>query len=620
MDYFLSIRRLDMSDIYGFVAQKSISDPAMILKRMFEIIPSPEPLIIHHWIAKKGNAGFGTIHPARIVGSRHFAEDVSNGVLCVFDGIIYRDINAHEDTLVESNGAAVLLEQYLKSGIECLTKINGSFNVAWWSERTRSLVLANDKFGQRPLFWGIRNGTLVFASMFARIMATGILSSEIDVEGFADLLSYEYILGEKTLFKDVHTLPPASYLTYKGNKISIQQYWRLDHVEPRGKYDKRRLDELENIFKIAVKRSIRPDITCAIPLTGGLDSRCILAAAINQKLPFITYTMGQPDSTDVIIAQKIAHQIGVQHIFELISPDILSDWLVPMVLHQGGTIATLHSHPCRALYSSPPFDALIPGIGSDPARRFWISPAELNIQDLTTAQKLLRRKLLGKKKPQYLDRLWRPEFKTIGLHTTKEHIHNILLGYNSKDSLATRMDYFFLHERNRKFLNKAILIVRPIMDVYLPYFDHQWIKAIVSIPISERITNRIQVDLIKRLCPEILDFPYAKNLLPLSTPLWKTDMVKYYREMKRRAYQKLGFVYHGYTEVPITYYSRWSREKMRSTLVELLYKPNAAFRAYLQWETVEALLNQHFSGEEDWEPLVAALTVFEISHKLWVTP
>ena len=71
-------------------------------------------------------------------------------------------------------------------------------------------------------------------------------------------------------------------------------------------------------------------------------------------------------------------------------------------------------------------------------------------------------------------------------------------------------------------------------------------------------------------------------------------------------------------KVPNHYYFRWIRNEMRPVLVELLYNPNAAFRAYLRWETVQALLDQHFSGEADWEHLVAALSVFEIAHRLWV--
>lgn len=611
-----------MSGIYGFAAHHGISDPTDILNRMLKAIPSPGPSVKYQCATQDGHAGLGTIHPSRTGGSRYFAEDVSDSLWCIFDGIIYRDNNGLDrENLIEHDGAALLLEQYIKSGIDCLQKINGSFNVAWWDGKNRCLILANDKLSYRPLFWGLRNSTLVFASMLARIMATGLLSREIDMEGFADLLSYEYILGEKTLFKDIHILPPASYLTYEENTIHIGQYWHLDHIKPHGKYDKRRLDELENIFKLAVRRSTRSDLQCTIAMTGGLDSRCILAAAANQKLSFSTHTSGQPNSTDVVLAKKLANQTGVRHSFELTDPHFLSEWLTPMVLHQGGIMATLHSHTCQILYSPPAFDAVIHGVGGEFIRSFWASPKDLTIGNFTTVQKLLRQRMLGKKRPQYLEQIWKQEFRTLSLRAPEEHLHTLLSGYTPQDSsLVATMDYLYLHERCRKFLNKGVLTVRPSVDVYFPYFDHQWIEAVAAIPISERVTNRIQIDLIRRLCPEILDFPYAKNLIPLSAPPWKVKTIKYYREIKRRGYQRLGLVYRGPTEVPTSYYSRWIREEMRNTLVDILYNPHAAFRTYLHWETVETLLNQHFSGDENWETLVAALTVFEISHKLWVAP
>lgn len=608
-----------MSSLYGFSSHDAISNPSTLLDKMRNAIPSPGPYINRQWTAQKGHAGLGTVHPARVGKSPYFAEDPSNGVYCVFDGIIYRDRGLPGEELVESNGAVFLLEQFLKSGTDCLRKINGNFNVAWWEEKTRRLVLANDKLNHNLLFWGFRGDILVFSSLFARIMATGIMSSEIDIEGFADLLSYEYILGERTLFKDVHILPPASYLIYEKNNIHIQQYWRLDHIEPRGRYNKHRLEELTGIFTLAVKRSVRQDMNCAIALTGGLDSRCILAAAVNQHLPFFTYTGGQPDSTDVILARRLSDRTGFEHSFELIDPRVLADWLTPMVLHQGGIIATLHSHACRVLTNPPRFDAVVHGIGGEFTRSFWASLRNLNIRKLTTAQKFLKEKMAGKKRLQYLEHIWKPEFRTLGIQSPESHLNTLLAKYSPKDSLVAAMDYLYLHERCRKFLNKGILPVRPSVDVYFPYFDHQWIEAIAAIPISYRITNRIQVDLIRKLCPDILGIPYAKTFIPLSTPRWKTQIIKYYQAMRQKACQKLGIAYRGHREIPATYYPEWTRKEMHDTIANLLYNPHAAFRAYLRWDTVEILLNQHFSGKEARETLISALTVFEISHKLWVS-
>jgi asparagine synthase (glutamine-hydrolysing) len=176
-------------------------------------------------------------------------------------------VNANGENPVEPNGAELLLRHYLERGTQNLEDINGSFNVAWWDEKACRLILANDKLGHRLLFWNFSAGKLAFASTVARVMAANVSSPVIDVRGFADLLTYGYILGERTLFRDVHVLQPASILTFYEGKIDIQQYWRLDQIEPYGRYDSSRLEGLEELFKKCVKRAIRPDLTCAVGLT-----------------------------------------------------------------------------------------------------------------------------------------------------------------------------------------------------------------------------------------------------------------------------------------------------------------------------------------------------------------
>ena len=108
--------------------------------------------------------------------------------------------------------------------------------------------------------------------------------------------------------------------------------------------------------------------------------------------------------------------------------------------------------------------------------------------------------------------------------------------------------------------------------------------------------------------------------VPLSASPRRIWVTKQCRRIRRKVWRKLKFVGRGPTKVRNHDYCQFSRREMRTTLVELLYNPNAAFRTYLRREAVEPLLNQHFSGKENWVRLVAALTVLEIAHKLWVAP
>jgi asparagine synthase (glutamine-hydrolysing) len=608
-----------MSGIYGFAAQKGIPDPRAMLNRMLKGLPSYGPVIEHQWVEPQGHAGLGAIHPARINQPGQSAQDPSSGISCVFDGVIYRDTQAHQGNPVEPNGAALLLKRFLDSGTDCLAEVSGSFNVAWWDGRAGRLVLANDKLGHRLLFFGLRAGRLVFASMLARVMAAAVLSPEVDPGALADLLSYGHTLGERTLFRDVRILPPGSVLTYEGGELHVRRYWSLDQVEVHGRYDRRRLDELEDVFKTAVRRAIRPDLTCSIALTGGLDSRCVLAAAAHERLSFVAHTGGQLDSTDVVLARQVAARAGVQHRFGRLDPQKLGERLSPMVLHQGGILATLDSHSCGLFKSPPPVDAQVQAITGEIARGTWLSSKDLGLRDVAAVREVLRERVSMKTARRLdLSQLWRPEFRHLGLHAREEHLDAVLSGYRVQDSPLLLYDCFALSEHSRKMLNKATLIVRGVMEDYSPYLDHQWLEAVLAIPVSERVTKRIQVDLIKRLYPSLVDIAHEKNLVPLSASPRRIGLIKQLRRVQRRLGRTFSWIDPPPVKVPCSHDWQWTREEMRPVLAGLLYNPDAAFRAYLRWEAIEPLLDRHFSGQEEWKSLVAALTVFEIAHGLWV--
>jgi hypothetical protein len=171
-------------------------------------------------------------------------------------------------------------------------------------------------------------------------------------------------------------------------------------------------------------------------------------------------------------------------------------------------------------------------------------------------------------------------------------------------------EYLFAQEHERKMLNKGIIISRSSREVYLPYLDHEWVEAVAAIPIAERKRSKIQMDIIRRLRPKLLDIPWEKDMIPMSAPPWKIRWIKRIRRRLTGPPRK----------VPSVLYGQWSRNEMRPFLTALLYDPGAAFRAYLRWDRVEALLNTTFSGQEVWPGFVGALTVFEIAHRLWVEP
>lgn len=605
-----------MSGVYGIAARTPIANPAGILRTMFEARRSDAPATTHDWTSPNGCVALGGFSLARFDSVGDFAEDTDAGVCCFVDGSVYLNATAGRHQSMEENGAQVLLQAYLRSGPDCLLDVGGNFNVVWWDHTRNSLTVANDRLGQRPLFYSQPGDTFIFASMLAMVLATDVVPRNIDVHGFADLLTYMYTLGSRTLMEDVHLLPPATVLTFDAHGLRAKRYWRVDQIEPYGGYGDCRLEELDDTFRRVVTRAFRAGLRTAVGLTGGIDSRCILAAAVAENLDPLAFTDGQCDSSDVILAQKVAATTQVEHLVVSTDTERLAEWLVPMVYHLGATTGTLHSHPLQHIYNTPPFDALVLGNGANLIRSSaWTAPADLPRTRLPTDLAYSRMSTAHSK---FLGQLWRPEYRSIGVHAPEDRLRHLLDEYQPADHPISALKYITLEESQRKFLNKGPWITLANRDVTLPYLDYQWIEAVFSIPIEDRLTNRIQVDMLERLHPAVLEIPHEKTMLPLSlSPGWR-KLTRYYRRAKRYIDYRLGRSNNTPLKVKNHNYTELSRHEMRSTLMDILYHPNATFRAYLQWPVVRTLLDQHFLGIKSWESLTATLTVFEIAHHLWI--
>ncbi|MEA3410021.1 MAG: asparagine synthase-related protein [Pseudomonadota bacterium] len=570
------------------------------------------------WANRQGFAAFGTVQPGTSSRTgKALAEDEQSEVVCLVDGIVYSSKSTGDDTCATIDSARYLLEEYLEQGVDCLTSVHGNFLVAWWEEKKRRLVLANDRIGQTLLFFKSRAGKFTFGSMLARVTAVSGPPAETEIDGFSDLLTFGFVLDRKTLFRDVYTLPPASCLVCENGKTSISTYWRLDQIEPRSGYDENRLDELAHTFRGAVRRAIPPGETTSIGLTGGLDSRVILAAATADRLRVSTYTGGFHDSTDVKLAKMLADLTDTKHVFRSIGPEHLAEWLEPMVRLQGGIVATLHSHPCNTLFAKKVDQARIQGIGGEYVRGFWIPGRYQGSAASGKANQFLFDRMVGSARKNYLNDIWRPEYAEMGISRSRERLTRLVDSYACPDDPVARIHYVYLHERCRKILNKAVIISRNRMGVYLPYLDFEWIRVVSEIPMGERISNTIQIDLIRRLAPELLDVPYSKDLLPLSTPDWKRRLVTQYRRLVRKVNNLTGLNVHSFPVIENHKYKEWIRDEMRETLTELLYSPDAAYRQYLRPDQIGDRLDQHFSGKRNFEHLISALAVYEVAHRIF---
>lgn len=608
-----------MSGIFGYISADFTSPLCNLLSSMREELPAQTPTIFKKWISHNQVAGLAVEVPIHLQHVRSAQLAVDDEFVCLTDGVIYQSGQGYQSELIEPRPAHFLLQHYKMNGLDGLKSVNGSFVVAWWHKREKRLVLATDKIGYRHLYYAIDGKQLYFSSSLGRIPALLSSRPRIDEEAFSDLLRYRHILGERTLLKEIKLVPVGGAIIFdEEGHLDRRSYWHSSEIEPYGRYDSARLDELTDIFVRAVKRSFQPASSALLTLTGGLDSRVILAAAVNQNLDFATLTDGDLLGTDVKIARALSHHLGITHHSQPIHTHLLGEQLRPMAQRQGGMVATIDSHPCQYAQFPLPGEVVVAGITGETARSPWVQWRDLSQNTLEHATQLVERSVISPLARKIdLASLWNQSWRQVGKSAPKEHMIQVVGGYNYLDTPLMAADYYGLDEHTRKFLNKGSLVALDSVEVMIPYIDHEWITAIMSVPLSERVKNTIQVDMIKRLCPDLTRFPTNKMRLPLDTPKWRTNLSIFTTQYWGKVSRALGH-HDSRKEIPTYNYLAWSRNEMRSSLESLLLNESAIYRDLLDEKIVREMLQNHFSGSQNWPHLVAALTILELTHSLWI--
>lgn len=178
----------------------------------------------------------------------------------------------------------VILHLYEEKGINCLNQLNGQFAFAIWNSNDKTLFLARDRVGIRPLFYTIQNERLYFASEIKAIFTNEEVHRSLDQESLDQVFTFWTTLPGKSVFNNINELPPAHYMLISQQGITIDRYWNLPFFENKETVNKKTDDlisEVSETLKDAVKIRLRADVPVGSYLSGGLDSSGITETVKN---------------------------------------------------------------------------------------------------------------------------------------------------------------------------------------------------------------------------------------------------------------------------------------------------------------------------------------------------
>ena len=274
--------------------------------------------------------GMGRLAIVEIAAGKQPASDASEQIHMVFNGEIYnyRELRAElEQSGIHcrtSSESEVIINLYLRHGVDFIGKLNGMFAIAIHDARESSLHLIRDRMGKKPLWISQQNDGTLFFSSEVRALMLARPDRTLRTEMIAEVMQYGYINAPHSAFNEIMQLPPASVLTWSNGKVSTKKYWEPEFVTKVNiPYDEA-LETTKKLIEEAVSRRLVSERPLGSFLSGGYDSTVVtayMAKLMSEKVQ--TYSIGfhSAQFNEAHHAKQVANHLGTNHHEEILAPD-----------------------------------------------------------------------------------------------------------------------------------------------------------------------------------------------------------------------------------------------------------------------------------------------------------
>ena len=553
-------------------------------------------------------------------------------VWIVFNGEIYNYQELRQFLLSKGHqfrtqsDTEVIVHLYEELGEACLERLRGMFAFAIWDNRRKSLFIARDRVGIKPLYYYHSNSSFIFGSEIKVILADPEVTPKVNPEMIDRILTFNYLPGEETLLKNIHKLPAGSCVLIQDGDVKIRQYWDLQ--VPQSSLSLGAAEEqLSAMLDESVRLHMISDVPVGFLLSGGVDSSAMLCMARGKTAgPLLSFTVGfsEPGITDERpYARLAAKAYGAEHHEMTISSKDFENFLPQYIWHMEEPVC---EPPAVAMYYVSQLarkfvKVLISGEGGDEGfggyqiyrNLLWLERLKSVLKPMNgiVSKGLLRLNPYLKSSQierfapllnmpfesyyhsgtsnaanffkQNLDTLYSDEFAP---HVDRERSVNIVKKYlqNSEDrDLVNRM----LYVDTKTWLVDDLLLKADKMtmanslELRVPFLDHKILEFAASLPGKYKVHGFTTKYILKRV---------LSNRVP--------------QEILNR--KKVGF------PVP---YNAWLRTDLKDWIRDLLLDRETLQRGYFNRNCIERLISQNTALGGSYSKELFSLAVLELWHR-----
>jgi len=566
------------------------------------------------WTAPDGRSGLGRVDIGIFNPQPQPVVSPDGQVLVFLSGELYR-VNALRWEL-EAAGAVfhrhddpeLVLAAYLAHGPDFIKHLEGAFHLAILDLRRQELLIANDRFGLRPLYYTQYRDKFAFAPEVKALILDPDFEKKLSLVAVAEYLRFQQLLGEKTFFEGIQLLPPASLLKYdlREGHLEIQPYWSFAEIPQltlSTPYEEI-VEEAARLFQQAIDTLSADDRRVGLYLSGGLDSRLIAGCLAKRQTGFPTISYGDSWSVDVQLARQIAACVGAEHhFFEFTDGNWILDFVDLHLELTEGHHSWIHSHGMSTLPKVRDlFEVNLTGWGVDTGLggHYWDPLLEDAVDDYAFNS--------------YFFYLYNQKYQWPGL-TEGEGEVLYGAGFRSRmqglafDSFVReisrfggfayeqRAEYFNVLNHNRRATQNYVTFNSSHFENRFPGYDYRLLDFVYSFPLAWRPHRRLQQDVIECINPRLARIPQAKNGLLFTRRALPRLMHYLVTRFRQRFNRHIACVF---PEPKSLYadYENWLRHELRTWAEEILFDGRLAARGIFNPGAVRSLFDRHISGRE----------------------
>lgn len=585
------------------------------------------------------DAGIGLGHQRLSIidleGGHQPVHNEDESIWVVYNGEIYNHAELRD--ALESGGhrfyissdTEVLVHLYEEYGVDLVQHLRGMFAFALWDSNKRTLILARDRLGIKPLYYTMVDGKLLFASEIKSILQSDEVKVAVNTAALHDYLTFRHTLADDTMFAGIRKLLPGHVMTYHEGEVAIRQYWDVPLGTGEIKSEDYYVKNLRRLLEESVRMRLMSEVPLGVYLSGGIDSGIITGLMSKMVAdPIETFSVGfgaEGEIGELSQAQVAAEHFGTNHHELIVEQGAFTKHLPDIIWHNDEPVADPSALAMFMLskMAKKHVTVVLNGAGGDEVFGGYISykvglaneryhkivpgavrrgvvrplvdavsphlPSKFYVGLQSATREMKEHGFLFAKSvfsEENKDELYTDSLKGQVNHDSFERATNVLFKNNNRVDFLDRMMY----ADTKSYLVDHILLetdkltMSSSIEARVPIIDHKVVEFAATIPPHLKLKGMTEKYILKKVGQDILP-PSARN-------------------RRKRPFR-----------IPI---NTWFKDELNEMAEQTLDDSVILREGYFKPEIVADIMRRHKRSELLYNHQLYALLVFEMWHERFV--